>query len=49
MPFQVRLFEAVKWSSVGVPTPLRPLDVDTVSFAFTNNDVGQAVGFSGLC
>jgi probable HAF family extracellular repeat protein len=22
---------------------------DTVSFAFTNNDVGQAVGFSGLC
>jgi len=48
-PFQVRHFEAVKWSSVGVPTPLRPLDGDTVSFAFTNNDVGQVVGMSGLC
>ena len=48
-PFQVRRFEALKWSSAGVPTPLRPLDGDTVSFAFTNNDVGQVVGMSGLC
>jgi probable HAF family extracellular repeat protein len=48
-PFQVRRFEAVKWSPNGVPTPLRPLPNDTVSFAFTNNDVGQAVGMSGLC
>jgi uncharacterized membrane protein len=48
-PFQVRRFEAVKWSPTGVPTPLRPLAGDTVSFAFTNNDVGQVVGMSGLC
>jgi probable HAF family extracellular repeat protein len=48
-PFQVRRFEAVKWSLSGVPTPLPPLAGDTVSFAFTNNDIGQAVGFSGLC
>jgi uncharacterized membrane protein len=48
-PFQVRRFEAVKWSSAGVPTPLRPLDGDTVSFAFGNNDAGQVVGFSGVC
>lgn len=49
MPFQVRLFNAVKWSKNGQPTPLPPLPNDTVSFAFTNNDVGQAVGMSGLC
>jgi len=48
-PFQVRLFEAVKWSPGGVPTRLAPLPNDEVSFAFTNNDVGQAVGISGLC
>jgi probable HAF family extracellular repeat protein len=48
-PFQVRLFEAAKWSPSGVPTPLAPLPNDTVSFAFTNNDLGQVVGFSGLC
>lgn len=48
-PFQVRRFEAVKWSLSGTPTPLPPLAGDTVSFAFMNNDVGQAVGMSGLC
>jgi uncharacterized membrane protein len=48
-PFQVRRFEAVKWSPAGVITPLRPLNGDTVSFAFTINNVGQAVGMSGLC
>jgi probable HAF family extracellular repeat protein len=49
-PFQVRRFEAVKWSPNGVPTRLAPLPPnDTVSFAFTNNDLGQAVGMSGLC
>lgn len=48
-PFQVRRFEAVKWSLSGTPTPLAPLAGDTVSFAFMNNDVGQAVGMSGLC
>jgi len=48
-PVQVRRFEAVKWAPDGHPTPLPPLQGDTVSFAFTNNDVGQVVGFSGLC
>lgn len=48
-PFQVLRFEAVKWSPGGVPTALSPLQGDTVSFAFTNNDRGQVVGFSGLC
>lgn len=48
-PFQVRRFEAVKWASNGQATPLPPLAGDTVSFAFSNNDSGQVVGFSGLC
>jgi probable HAF family extracellular repeat protein len=48
-PLQVRRFEAVRWSTSGVPTVLPPLPSDTVSFAFTNNDVGQVVGMSGLC
>src|SRR5262249_30423384 len=48
-PFQVRRFEAAKWSPAGVVSRLRPLPNDTVSFAFTNNDSGQAVGISGLC
>jgi uncharacterized membrane protein len=48
-PFQVRRFEAVKWGPSGEPTALRPLRGDTVSFAFTNNEIGQVVGFSGLC
>ena len=48
-PFQVRRFEAVKWSPNGEATPLPPLQGDTVSFAFSNNDRGQVVGFSGLC
>ena len=48
-PHQVRRFEGAKWAPDGTPTALAPLQGDTVSFAFTNNDVGQAVGFSGLC
>jgi len=48
-PNQVRRFEGVRWAPDGTPTALAPLQGDTVSFAFTNNDVGQAVGFSGLC
>jgi probable HAF family extracellular repeat protein len=48
-PFQVRRFEAVKWSPSGAVTPLPPLQDDTVSFAFTNNDRGEVVGFSGQC
>jgi probable HAF family extracellular repeat protein len=48
-PFQVRRFEAVAWDANGQPMPLAPLDGDTVSFAFSNNDQGQSVGFSGQC
>lgn len=48
-PFQVRRFEGVKWAPDGTPVPLAPLRGDTVSFAFTGNDKGQAVGFSGVC
>lgn len=48
-PFQIQGFSAVKWSPDGTPTPLSPLPGDTVSFAFMNNDLGQAVGMSGLC
>jgi uncharacterized membrane protein len=48
-PTLVRRFEAVKWAADGSPTALRPLPGDTVSFAFTNNDTGQVVGFSGTC
>jgi len=48
-PFQVRRFEGVKWALDGTPTRLVPLDGDTVSFSFSNNDRGDAVGFSGLC
>jgi uncharacterized membrane protein len=48
-PFQVRRFEAAKWSASGQITALPPLPGDTVSFAFANNDVGQATGMSGMC
>jgi uncharacterized membrane protein len=48
-PYQVRRFTGVKWAPDGTPMPLSPLQGDTVSFAFTNNDIGQAVGISGLC
>jgi len=48
-PTLVRRFEGVKWALDGTPAPLAPLQGDTVSFAFTNNDAGQAVGFSGTC
>lgn len=48
-PFQTRRFVAVKWSPGGAPTPLPPLPGDNVSFAFMSNNLGQAVGMSGLC
>ena len=48
-PHQVLQFSAARWAADGTPSPLAPLPGDTVSFAFTNNDVGQTVGFSGLC
>lgn len=48
-PFQTHLFVAAKWPASGGVTPLRPLPGDNVSFAFSINDAGQAVGMSGLC
>ncbi len=47
--FQIYRFEAVKWGSGSEPTPLLPLQGDTVSFGLGINDRGQAVGVSGLC
>lgn len=49
VPFQVRRFEAVKWTHDGQLQELPPLPGDTVSFAFGINDSGQVVGVSGLC
>lgn len=48
-PHQVLRFQGVRWAPDGTPSALVPLPEDTVSLAFTNNDVGQAVGLSGLC
>jgi probable HAF family extracellular repeat protein len=48
-PFQKYRFQAAKWGRSGPPTPLVPLPGDTVSFAMSINDSGQAVGASGLC
>ncbi len=49
MPYQRHQFEAVKWSAGGTPQALQPLPGDTVSFAVGVNDLGQAIGVSGLC
>jgi uncharacterized membrane protein len=48
-PSQIQRYEAAKWSASGEITALPPLPGDTVSFAFANNNAGQAVGMSGLC
>jgi len=49
VPFHVHRLLAVKWGLDGKPVPLAPLPGDTVSFGFGINNVGQAVGTSGLC
>ncbi len=49
MPSQFYRFSAVKWSANGTPHALGPLSGDTVSFGLGINDIGQAVGVSGLC
>jgi len=49
MPSQLYRFSAAKWTADGTPHPLNPLAGDTVSFALGVNDIGQAVGVSGLC
>ncbi|MBV9179671.1 MAG: hypothetical protein JO356_00035 [Acidobacteria bacterium] len=48
-PFQVLRFEAALWQSNGEIRRLRPLEGDTVAFAWGLNDKGQAIGSSGLC
>jgi len=49
VPFQVLQFEPVVWDPLGNVRELKPLPGDTVGFAFGINDLGQAVGASGLC
>ena len=48
-PFQKLRFEAVIWGQDGKARELRPLDGDTVGYAFGINNLGQAIGVSGLC
>jgi probable HAF family extracellular repeat protein len=48
-PFQQFRFQAVRWTRNGDVSPLRLLPGDTVSYAMAMNDVGQAVGGSGIC
>lgn len=48
-PFQAFQFEGVIWDPDGEIRELLPLSGDTVSFALGINDLGQAVGVSGLC
>jgi len=47
-PFQNNQFQAVVWQN-GQIRELAPLPGDTVGFAFGINNLGQAVGGSGLC
>jgi probable HAF family extracellular repeat protein len=49
VPAQLHRFEATRWASDGTPKALSLLQGDTVSFALSINDTGQAVGGSGLC
>jgi probable HAF family extracellular repeat protein len=48
-PSQVLRFEAVIWGPNGEIQELRPLEGDTVGFAWGINDSGEAVGSSGVC
>ncbi|MBV9498532.1 MAG: hypothetical protein JO138_04080 [Acidobacteriaceae bacterium] len=48
-PHQVLRFEAAIWNRKGEIRELKPLNGDTVGFAFGINNRGQAVGTSGLC
>jgi probable HAF family extracellular repeat protein len=48
-PFQVLRFEAVVWGPDGTAHELQPLQGDTVGYAFGINDLGQAIGVTGLC
>src|ERR1700733_8702441 len=46
---QVLRFEAVIWGPDGKARELPPLAGDTVGYAFSINNLGQAVGVSGVC
>lgn len=48
-PTQQLRFEAVIWGLDGKPRELSPLNGDTVGYALGINDLGQAIGVSGLC
>jgi probable HAF family extracellular repeat protein len=48
-PFQKLRFEAVIWGEDGKATKLQPLAGDTVGYAFGINDIGQAIGVTGVC
>ena len=48
-PFQQLRFEAVIWGQDGKARELPPLAGDTVGYGFGINDLGQAIGVSGLC
>jgi probable HAF family extracellular repeat protein len=48
-PFQKLRFEAVIWGQDGKARELSPLSGDTVGYGFAINDLGQAIGVSGLC
>jgi probable HAF family extracellular repeat protein len=48
-PFQQLRFEAVIWGQDGKVRELPPLKGDTVGYGFGINDLGQAIGVSGLC
>ena len=48
-PFQVLDYEAVMWDPNGKIHELRPLPGDTVGFALSIDDRGEAVGSSGTC
>lgn len=48
-PFQALRFEAAMWEQDGKIRELRPLQGDTVGYAFGLNNRGQAVGVTGQC
>lgn len=49
VPSQTMRYEATLWEPDGYVTELTPLPGDTVSFAFSINNEGEAVGVSGRC
>ena len=48
-PFQKLRFEAVIWGEDGKVRELLPLAGDTVGYSFQINNLGQAIGVTGLC